>query len=122
MLHGVSGPDRKRISRRMLGGPGPLEPEIEWRAARMAAFARVSQPFGLGVVGLTWLAAVSFLVRLALDGSPLGIGLCALFVGFIPLLVGEQRRRIRYADASRDLAWASGPRPDEQQPTGSVVG
>jgi hypothetical protein len=109
LVHGLSGADRKRISRRMLGAREPLDPEAEWRAARFAAFARISHPFGLGVIGLMWLAAFPWLLRLALDGALLGMAGTALFVLFIPLLTWEQRRRMRYADASRDLAWSSGP-------------
>jgi hypothetical protein len=112
LLHGVSGADRKRISRRMLGGPGPLDPDAEWRAARMAAFARVSHPFGLGVIGLLGLAALLSVVRLALDGAVFGVVASVVLVVCIPLLAWEQRRRIRYADASRDLAWSPGPRPE----------
>lgn len=118
MLHGVSGPDRKRISRRMLGGPGPLDPEAEWRAARMAAFAQVSHPFGLGVIGLVGLAALLSVMRLALEGEVFGVVASAVLVLCIPLVAWEQRRRIRYAVASRDLAWSSGPRSDEPLPNG----
>lgn len=112
LLHGVSGADRKRISRRMLGGPGPLEPDAEWRAARMAAFARVSHPFGLGVIGLLGLAALLSVIRLALDGSVFGVVATVMLVVGIPFVAWEQRRRIRYAEASRDLAWSPGPRPE----------
>jgi hypothetical protein len=122
MFHGVSGADRKRISRRMLGGPGPLDPEAEWRAARMAAFARVSHPFGLGVIGLLGFAALLSVVRIALQGELFGVVATAVLVLLAPALVWEQRRRIRYADTSRDLAWSSGPRSDEPLPTGAASG
>jgi len=112
LLHGVSGADRKRISRRMLGGPGPLDPDAEWRAARMAAFARVSHPFGLGVIGLLGCAALLSVIRLALDGSVFGVVATVVLVVGIPLVAWEQRRRIRYAEASHDLAWSPGPRPE----------
>jgi hypothetical protein len=122
VLQGVSTADRKSISRRMLGGPGPLAPEAEWRAARMAAFARVSHPFGLGVIGLLGVAALLSVGRLALEGEPFGIVATAVLVLLTPLLVWEQRRRIRYADASRDLAWSNGPRPEEQHVSGAIGG
>jgi len=112
LVQGVSGADRKRISRRMLGGPGPLDPDAEWRAARMAAFARVSHPFGLGVIGMLGLAALLSVVRLALDGALFGVVATVVLVVCIPFVAWEQRRRIRYAEASRDLAWSPGPRPE----------
>ncbi|WP_414171775.1 hypothetical protein [Clavibacter tessellarius] len=112
LFQGVSAADRKRVSRRMLGGPGPLDPDAEWRAARMAAFARVSHPFGLGVIGLLGLAALLSVVRLALDGSVFGVVATVVLVLCIPFAAWEQRRRIRYAEASRELAWSPGPRPE----------
>ena len=122
LVQGLSGADRRRISRRMLGAGEPLDPEAEWRAARLAAFARVSHPFGLGVIGLMWIAAFPFLVRFALDGAVLGMAGTALFVLFVPLLAWEQRRRIRYADASRDLAWSSGPATHERLADQALAG
>ncbi|MFT2693464.1 hypothetical protein [Clavibacter zhangzhiyongii] len=120
LVHGLSAADRTLISRRMLGAREPLDPEAEWRAARFAAFARVSHPFGLGVIGLMWLAALPFLVRSALDGAVLGIAGTVLFVLFIPLLAWEQRRRMRYAEASRHLAWSSGPATDARLAEGAL--
>lgn len=121
LVQGVSGADRKRISRRMLGGPGPLDPDAEWRAARMAAFARVSHPFGLGVIGLLGLAALLSVVRLALEGALFGVVATVVLVVCIPLVGWEQRRRIRYAEASRELAWSPGPRPEAGLATDAIA-
>jgi hypothetical protein len=122
MLHGISGADRKRISRRMLGGPGPLDPEAEWRAARMAAFARVSHPFGLGVIGLLGFAALLSVVRIALQGELFGVVATTVLVLLTPALAWEQRRRIRYAESSRELGWSSGPRSKAARTTDTVGG
>ncbi|WP_152607107.1 hypothetical protein [Clavibacter michiganensis] len=115
---------RKSVNRRTLGKSGPLDPELEWRAARAAAVARVSQPLTLLPLGLMLIASLSTFVRLSADGGfAIFTGICfAVVLGLVPFLVVEQRRRRRYADASRELAWSDGPavRAAAEQGTGSA--
>ncbi|MDQ0744892.1 hypothetical protein QFZ62_002200 [Clavibacter sp. B3I6] len=114
---------RKAVHRRTMGKSGPLDPELEWRAARAAAVARFSQPLTLLPLGLMLIASLSTFVRLSVDGGfAVFTGICfAVVLGMIPFLVVEQRRRLRYADASRELAWSDGPavREAAEQGTGS---
>jgi hypothetical protein len=109
---------RKAVNRRTLGKSGPLDPELEWRAARAAAVARISQPLAMLPLGLMLVASLSTFVRLGVDGGfAVFTVICfALVLALIPVAVVEQRRRRRYADASRELAWSDGPGgndPDE---------
>jgi hypothetical protein len=109
---GLSKDDRKAVSRRATGKGGKLHPELEWRAARFAVFARTLQPFQVTQSLLLIVAALlPMIIRGALDGwiAVLVIVLMAAFVGTVPFAVVQHRRMSRYAATVEDLARAHAP-------------
>jgi hypothetical protein len=104
--------DRKAVVRRSVGKDDPLDPEREWRAARLAAVMRVSQPFLISSFLLLLAAQVMSAVSTGAEGPGLVIIVIggALVLAIIPFAVMEQRRRARYARSTAELARATGPR------------
>ncbi|OUE19135.1 hypothetical protein BFL36_13920 [Clavibacter michiganensis] len=97
---------RKAVAQRALGKGEELEPELEWRAARLAVYSRTLQPFQLGQ---SLMLVVSILVPTFVRGDADGWILVLLLVGFVllvgtlPFAVVQHRRMSRYAATVGDL-------------------
>jgi hypothetical protein len=105
---------RKAVAQRALGKGEELEPELEWRAARLAVYTRTLQPFQLGqslmlLVGIF----VPTLLRGDVDGWLLVLFLASLvtLVGTVPFAVAQHRRMSRYAATVGDLPRSPAPAP-----------
>lgn len=111
---GLSKEDRKAVSQRAVGQGEELEPELEWRAARLAVFSRALQPFQLGqsvmlLVGIF----VPSLLRGDVSGWLLVLFLAALLTLAItvPFAFVQHRRMSRYAATVGDLPRSHAPAP-----------
>jgi len=97
---------RKAVAQRAQGKGEELEPELEWRAARLAVYSRTLQPFQLGQ---SLLLVVSILVPTLVRGDGDGWLLVLLLAGFVllvgtlPFTVVQHRRMSRYAASVGDL-------------------
>jgi hypothetical protein len=103
---------RKAVAQRALGKGEELEPELEWRAARLAVYTRTLQPFQLGqslmlLVGIF----VPTLIRGDIDGWLFVLFLISLvvFAGSLPFAVVQHRRMSRYVATVGDLPRAYAP-------------
>lgn len=109
---GLSKDDRKAVAQRAVGKGEELEPELEWRAARLAVYTRTLQPFQLGqsVLLVTAISIPTFL-RGDADGWILALFLVALvgLVATVPFAVVQHRRMSRYAATVGDLPRAHAP-------------
>ncbi|OUE23669.1 hypothetical protein [Clavibacter michiganensis] len=105
-------PDRKAINRRVFGKGGPLAPDLEWRAARVAAVTRVSQPFLMAQSGLVFIGiVVPSIFRGLFEGWFLlvFVALGVFLLAMTPYIVRSQRGLRRFADATRELALSPHP-------------
>ncbi|WP_445337521.1 hypothetical protein [Clavibacter sp. CFBP 8614] len=109
---GLAKEDRKAVAQRALGKGEELEPELEWRAARLAVFSRTLQPFQLAqslmlLVGIF----VPTLIRGDIDGWLFVLFLISLvvFAGTLPFAIVQHRRMSRYAATVGDLPRADAP-------------
>ena len=112
IVRGLDMADRKAINRRVTGKADALAPDLEWRAARVAAVMRVSQPFLLAQTALIFVGIiVPTIVRGAFDTwlLVLLVVLTVFFIGMIPLIVRQHRALKRFATETRDLARSGGP-------------
>jgi hypothetical protein len=104
--------DQRTAARRSRGLGEPLAPELEWRAARLAAVTRILHPF-LIVQTVSVLAAV--LLPVLVGGDAEGwmlvmFGLLAVAIAvMMPAMVRQVRNTRRYATQTRDLARSYGP-------------
>jgi MFS family permease len=116
ITRGLEMTDRRAINRRISGRADELAPDLEWRAARLAAVTRVSQPF-IAAQGLLIFVgvAVPTIVRgtyetwLLVLYAALGVVLLAM----TPMIVRQQRALRRFSDATRELARSAGPVEDQ---------
>jgi hypothetical protein len=103
---------QRAAARRSRGLGERLDPELEWRAARLAAVSRILQPF-LIVQTVSVLAAV--LLPVLVGGDAEGwmlvmFGLLAVaIVVMMPAIVRQVRNTRRYATQTRELARSYGP-------------
>ncbi|MBP2456672.1 hypothetical protein ABID70_002196 [Clavibacter michiganensis] len=105
-------PDRKAINRRVFGKGGPLAPDLEWRAARVAAVTRTSQPFLMAQSGLVFVGVVvPSLFRGIFEGWFLlvFVALGVFLLAMTPYIVRSQRGLRRFAEATRELALSPHP-------------
>jgi hypothetical protein len=110
----LSADDRAAVGRRSMGEGQHLDPELEWRAARLAAMSRLGQPFSTAQLVLVLLALIPLIVRTGAETwmlVVLGVMLAAL-VAVTPAIVRRQRKQRRFAQVTRDLARSYVPIPD----------
>ncbi|MDQ0744893.1 putative nucleic acid-binding Zn ribbon protein [Clavibacter sp. B3I6] len=104
--------DQRAAGRRARGLGERLDPELEWRAARLAAVSRILQPF-LIVQTVSVLAAVLLPVLVGGDAEGWMLVMFGLFAVLIlvmmPAIVRQVRNTRRYATQTRDLARSYGP-------------
>jgi hypothetical protein len=115
-------PDQKRVLLRIRGTGAPLEPDHEWRAARIARACRIGEPFSsagitlilagaalvaLGAAGVVPSAAVLVLTAIAV-GSGFLVVVAAGYLGSIYALL------MRYSSDASVVALAASPRPGAQ--------
>jgi hypothetical protein len=104
--------DQRVVSRRSRGRGEALEPELEWRAARLAAVSRILQPF---LLVQTLCIVMAMLVPMLVGGDMETwlLILLAAFAVFVlvmtPAMVRQIRGTRRYAVETRDLARSFGP-------------
>lgn len=104
---GLSKEDRTAVVRRAAGKGEALEPELEWRAARLAVYSRALQPFQLGQSAMLLVAVfVPQLLRGDVAGwlLPLMIVSIACIAVAVPWGIVQHRRMGRYAAGVRHLA------------------
>ncbi|WP_316307669.1 hypothetical protein [Clavibacter michiganensis] len=105
-------PDRKEINRRVFGKGDPLTPDLEWRAARVAAVTRVSQQFLMAQSGLVFIGiVVPSIFRGIFEGWFLivFVALGVFLLAMTPYIVRSQRGLRRFSDATRELALSPHP-------------
>jgi hypothetical protein len=109
---GLSKEDRKAVAQRAVGKGQELDPELEWRAARLAVYSRTLQPFQLGQ-SLMLLVAIFFpsLLRGDVSGWMLVLFLAGLLTlaMTVPFAVVQHRRMSRYAATVGDLPRSHAP-------------
>ncbi|MBM7387122.1 hypothetical protein JOE37_000116 [Clavibacter michiganensis] len=104
--------DQRVVARRSRGRGEPLEPELEWRAARLAAVSRIHQPF---LMVQTLCIVVAMLVPVVVGGGVetwllvLLVMFAVFVVAMTPAMVRQIRGTRRYAAETRDLARSFGP-------------
>jgi len=112
VISDLSRADQRAVSRRSQGKGAPLEPELEWRAARLAAVSSVLQPF---LLVQTLCIVLAMLVPALVGGGfetwlPILLSAFAvLIVVMMPAIVRQVRGTRRHALATRDLARSFGP-------------
>jgi hypothetical protein len=109
---GLSKEDRKAVAQRAVGKGQELDPELEWRAARLAVFSRTLQPFQLGQSLMLLVAIfVPSLLRGDVSGWMLVLFLAGLLtlVMAVPFAVVQHRRMSRYAATVGDLPRSHAP-------------
>ncbi|WP_317229394.1 hypothetical protein [Clavibacter sp. MX14-G9D] len=120
ITQGLAKEDRTAVVRRAAGKRDELEPELEWRAARLAVYTRTLQPFQLGQsVMLVVAIFVPTLLRGDLTGwlVPVWIIAIACLAVAVPWGIVQHRRMGRYAAQTRHLARSHVP-----DPAGRAVG
>ncbi|AWG02837.1 hypothetical protein DZF92_01250 [Clavibacter michiganensis subsp. insidiosus] len=111
---GLSKEDRKAVAQRAAGKSRELEPELEWRAARLAVYSRTLQPFQLGQSAMLLVGIfVPTLLRGDIDGWLLVLFLAALvaLAVTVPFAFVQHRRMSRYAATVGDLPRSHAPAP-----------
>ncbi|MBM7412136.1 MFS family permease [Clavibacter michiganensis] len=104
--------EQRVVARRSQGRDEPLEPELEWRAARLAAVSFVLQPF---LLVQTLCIVMAMFVPVLVGGDletwlMILLGVFAVFVLVMtPAMVRQVRGTRRYAAETRDLARSFGP-------------
>ncbi|MBF4621623.1 hypothetical protein [Clavibacter sp. VKM Ac-2542] len=117
IVRGLDMADRKAINRRVTGKADTLSPDLEWRAARVAAVMRVSQPFLLAQTALIFVGIfVPTIARGGLDTFLLVllVVVAVFLVAMLPLIVRQQRFVKRFAEQTRDLARSGGPVEEQE--------
>ncbi|QIS46141.1 hypothetical protein [Clavibacter capsici] len=112
IVRGLDMADRKAINRRVTGKADALTPDLEWRAARVAAVMRVSQPFLMAQTVLIFVGIfVPTIVRGGLDTFLLVllVAVAVVLVAMLPLIIRQQRSVKRFAEQTRELARSGGP-------------
>ncbi|OUE19783.1 hypothetical protein BFL34_01925 [Clavibacter michiganensis] len=111
---GLSKEDRKAVAQRAAGKGRELDPELEWRAARLAVYSRTLQPFQLGQSAMLLVGIfVPSLLRGDIDGWLLVLFLAALLTlaVTVPFAFVQHRRMSRYAATVGDLPRSHTPAP-----------
>ncbi|WP_116054015.1 hypothetical protein [Clavibacter sp. 199] len=111
---GLSKEDRKAVAQRAVGKGRELEPELEWRAARLAVYTRTLQPFQLGQSAMLLVGIfVPTLLRGDIDGWLLVLFLAALvtLAVTVPFAFVQHRRMSRYVATVGDLPRSHAPAP-----------
>jgi hypothetical protein len=111
---GLSKEDRKAVAQRAAGKGQELEPELEWRAARLAVYSRTLQPFQLGQSAMLLVGIfVPTVLRGDIDGWLLVLFLAALLTlaVTVPFAFVQHRRMSRYAATVGDLPRSHAPVP-----------
>ncbi|RIJ19256.1 hypothetical protein DZF97_01020 [Clavibacter nebraskensis] len=111
---GLSKEDRKAVAQRAAGKGPELEPELEWRAARLAVYSCTLQPFQLGQSAMLLVGIfVPTVLRGDIDGWLLVLFLAALLTlaGTVPFAFVQHRRMSRYAATVGDLPRSHAPVP-----------
>jgi hypothetical protein len=109
---GLSKEDRKSVAQRAVGKGRELDPELEWRAARLAVYSRTLQPFQLGQ---SLMLLVAIFVPSLLRGDVSGWMLVLFLAGLLtltiaaPFAVVQHRRMSRYAATVGDLPRSHAP-------------
>jgi hypothetical protein len=112
VISDLSTADQRVVSRRSRGRGAALEPELEWRAARLAAVSRIVQPF---LLVQTLCIVMAMLVPVLVGGDMetwlllLLAALAVLVLVMTPAMVRQVRGTRRYAVETRDLARSFGP-------------
>lgn len=108
---GLAPADRKAVGRRVTGKVGELAPDLEWRAARMAAAMRVTQPFLMAQTLLIFVGIViPTFVRASEPWLLIALGAMTVFLlAMLPLLIRQLRATRRFAEETRELARAGSP-------------
>jgi hypothetical protein len=117
ITRGLDMVDRRAVNRRISGKADELAPDLEWRAARVAAVTRTSQPFIVAQTLLIFVGVVVPTIARGMHDTWLLILFAALLVFLLamtPLIVRQQRALRRFSDATRELARSAGP--VEEQP------
>ncbi|OUE29701.1 hypothetical protein BFL35_13660 [Clavibacter michiganensis] len=112
IVRGLDMADRKAINRRVTGKADALSPDLEWRAAWVAAVMRVSQPFLMAQTVLIFVGIfVPTIVRGGLDTFLLVllVAVAVVLVAMLPLIIRQQRSVKRFAEQTRELARSGGP-------------
>ena len=114
ITQGLSKEDRAAVVRRAAGKREELDPELEWRAARLAVYSRTLQPFQLGQsVMLVVAVFVPTLLRGDVSGwlVPVWIIAIACLAVAVPWGIVQHRRMGRYAAEAGHLARSHAPAP-----------
>jgi hypothetical protein len=115
IVRGLDMADRKAVGRRVNGKADLLAPDLEWRAARMAAVMRVSQPFLMAQTLLIFVGiVVPTIARGVFDTWVILMFavLAVLMLATLPLIIRQHRAVKRFAEETRELARSGGPRAD----------
>ncbi|MBF4618004.1 hypothetical protein ITJ44_07945 [Clavibacter sp. VKM Ac-2873] len=119
LLLDLDAPTRKAVLRRIRGWDGPLEPDREWRAARIARASRIGEAFSSAGMALMLMGVSAVVLGAASMASPdtarvLTAGAVALaFVGMIVIAFLGVAYGMLLVHSSGDavVALAASPRP-----------
>jgi hypothetical protein len=119
LLLDLDGPTRKAVLRRIRGLGGPLEADLEWRAARIARASRVGEAFSSAGMALIIMGVPAVVLGVASTASPdtarvlTAVAVALAFVGMIviALLCVAYGMLLVHSSGDAVLALAASPRP-----------